>query len=98
MKTGAELIAEERQRQVEEEGWSPEHDKQWRNNELVFAAITYAIQEDEVPDEGLIAYWPWSKEWYKPKDRMSNLIRAGALIAAEIDRRQGEQNEHGNTR
>lgn len=30
--------------------------------------------------------WPWGREWWKPKDAMRNLVRAGALIAAEIDR------------
>jgi|ERR1041385_2674586 hypothetical protein len=31
--------------------------------------------------------WPWEAEWYKPgKDRIRQLVKAGALIAAEIDR------------
>jgi hypothetical protein len=36
-------------------------------------------------------WWPWSFEWWKPKDRIRNLVRAGALIAAEIDRLQAMQ-------
>ncbi|HDR0739562.1 TPA: DUF551 domain-containing protein [Pasteurella multocida] len=31
-------------------------------------------------------FWPWGKKYWNPKDRKENLIRAGALIAAEIDR------------
>jgi hypothetical protein len=30
--------------------------------------------------------WPWAREWWKPKDERSNLVRAGALILAEIER------------
>lgn len=34
--------------------------------------------------------WPWDKSWWKPTpdDRIRELIKAGALIAAEIDRLQ----------
>lgn len=30
--------------------------------------------------------WPWDQSWFKPKDRRRDLVRAGALIVAEIDR------------
>lgn len=30
--------------------------------------------------------WPWSSQWWKPKDPRRDLVRAGALIVAEIDR------------
>jgi hypothetical protein len=30
--------------------------------------------------------WPWAREWWKPKDERSNLVRAAALILAEIER------------
>lgn len=30
--------------------------------------------------------WPWDREWWKPKDRRRDLIRAAALIVAEIER------------
>jgi hypothetical protein len=30
--------------------------------------------------------WPWGKAWWKPKDDRRNLVRAGALILAEIER------------
>ncbi len=35
------------------------------------------------PDE---ITWPWHRDWWKPKDRRQNLVRAAALIIAEIDR------------
>lgn len=30
--------------------------------------------------------WPWATRWWKPKDRVRNLERAGALIIAELER------------
>lgn len=30
--------------------------------------------------------WPWAREWWKPKDQRHDLVRAGALIVAEIER------------
>lgn len=37
--------------------------------------------------------WPFSQEWWKPTpdDRIRELAKAGALIAAEIDRLQRMQ-------
>jgi hypothetical protein len=34
----------------------------------------------------LRALWPWAPEWFKPKNRRRDLVRAGALIVAEIER------------
>jgi hypothetical protein len=76
---GVELIKAERQRQVKVEGWTPEHDAKHTEGELATAAACYALGE-------LDNTWPWEAHWWKPKDRISNLVRAGALIAAEIDR------------
>lgn len=96
---GAELIAQERQRQIEEEGWTPEHDDEHTESELARAAICYTIaglHPSESPD-GIYAtehfatvWWParWAASWWKPAGRVKNLIKAGALIAAEIDRLQ----------
>ena len=101
MKTGSELIAEERQRQVEEEGWSSAHDDGYFGFELPRAAACYAMGEPiflerrlgvggdrRLPIVTFPNVWPWDKEEWKPKDDLSNLVRAGALIAAEIDRIQ----------
>lgn len=30
--------------------------------------------------------WPWEPRWWKPKDVLTDLIRAGALCLAEADR------------
>lgn len=91
-KTGIELIAEERKRQIEKEGWSPEHDDQHKNGELAQAAACYAINKLPVPAR---LSFPWPQHWDKRKkhDRKKSLIIAGALIAAELDRLMREENE-----
>lgn len=94
MKTGIELIAEERQRQIEKEGWTPEHDAEHNNSELAIAAASYAMPQGTrtymiVPDgQYLPIFWPFDARWWKPcpDDRIKELTKAGALIAAEIDR------------
>jgi hypothetical protein len=88
MKTGAELIAEERERQVKEEGWKAAHDDTHENEELVLAALAYATCRLDLFLRGA-AYWPWAREHWRPSwDQVRNLTKAGALIAAEIDRLQ----------
>lgn len=97
MKTGIEIIAEERQRQISGEGWTSEHDDKHMNGEMALAAKGYAeyagyqsIIEGEfnnISKNFIPEMWPWDKKWWKPsKDKIRNLAKAGALIAAEIDR------------
>jgi hypothetical protein len=89
MKTGIELIAEERQRQITGEGWTPENDDQHCNGALARAAAAYALPAWLRSYPLLARIWPFSAPWWKPTpmDRNRELIKAGALIAAEIDRR-----------
>lgn len=89
MKTGTELIADERQRQIEVEGWTPEHDSIHTDEELCYAAKSY-IESPHII--GIPPNWPWDFEWFKttPNDRVRELVKAGALIAAEIDRLQNQ--------
>jgi hypothetical protein len=76
-------IAAERQRQVESEGWTPEHDDQWSDGELARAAGCYAVAgRSTIP----VPTWPWSIKWFKPTSYRRNLIKAAALIVAEIER------------
>ena len=88
MKKGIELIAEERQRQIEKEKFTPEWDKGYKNEELVDAAICYAAvmkngRYNKMPPHR----WPWALDWWKPTpdNRIRELQKAGALIAAQID-------------
>jgi hypothetical protein len=89
MKTGTELIEEERARQISQEGWTPEHDATHNFGELRRAAAAYALAAKAGQDALIPVSWPWSQRWWKPSDDpVRNLVKAGALIAAEIDRLQ----------
>lgn len=88
---GVGLIAAERQRQIEHEGWSKDHDADDHDTgELGLAAAAYALEAVRPARELNRAIWPWDETWWKPKDPIRNLVRAGALIAAEIDRLQAD--------
>ena len=105
--TGAELIALERRRQVEKEGFDGEHDRShhwchlaragacYAAGEQVFTKEDYCIGGDaSLPHFHFTNLWPWECRWYNPKeDNLSNLVRAGALIAAAIDRLQAARLE-----
>jgi hypothetical protein len=87
-----EEIYSERRRQVDSEGWTPDHDDAHDNGELALAASAYAIRAGRAGrpaylyDDNPPSWWPWDKRWWKPKDARRDLIRAGALIVAEIER------------
>lgn len=109
--SGVELIAAERARQMQQEGWTPAHDDDHGDNELLRGAACYvwaarqaalplgermSFWDVTYPDQrGTRAWpvpsWPWEACWWKPTtDSVRNLVKAGALIAAEIDRMQRE--------
>ncbi len=91
---GARLIAAERARQMADEGWTPEHDDKHQDDVLAMAAVCYALPVSlrtlDAPDSEPPTGWPWGSGWWKPSpdDRVRELVKAGALIAAEIDRLQ----------
>lgn len=99
--TAIELIAAERQRQIEQEGWTTEHDQGWKNEELAQAAACYALPKDFRDVMGIGPYerqfvdvvWPFGAGHWKPSpnDRKRELVKAAALIAAEIDRLEAEE-------
>ena len=87
--TGIERIAAERKRQIGVEGWTAEHDSRHLIGELARAAACYALHASG--ERRVFAFWPWGNEWWKPsKNQIRDLEKAGALIAAEIDRLQME--------
>jgi hypothetical protein len=92
--TGIERIAAERKRQIEEEGFAAEHDDQWDKNELAMAALCYSAPDGNKYSV-LYPWWPWHWEWWKPGNRIHDLEKAGALIAAEIDRLLRMERENG---
>lgn len=94
MTEAARDVLAERRRQVEAEGWTPAHDDAYAEGELARAAACYALEGDTVitfpPEE-----WPWPESWWKPADDRRNLVKAGALILAAIERldRAGQQSQ-----
>lgn len=92
--TGLELIIAERERQITQEGWTAEHDAEHTEGQLAMAAACYAFDAVALPTidakRFIFDNWPWSRKWWKPTpdDTIRQLTKAGALIAAEIDRRQ----------
>lgn len=89
-------IAAERRRQQDVEGFSLDHDDKHERGELAAAGACYALlpakshaflarggagDVDAMPPQ-----WPWNSYWWKPEDDRRNLVRAGALIVAELER------------
>lgn len=80
-------VLAERRRQIEAEGCTPEHDDEHARFELARAGACYAEYgnwpaHSEVPPNS----WPWPAAWWKPSDYRRNLVKAAALILAEIER------------
>jgi hypothetical protein len=86
--SGSILIHAERWRQREEEGWTEDHDDEHAEGDLYEAAIAYLLAVGEPIDNPPPDVWPWDASWWKPtEDPVRQLVKAGALVAAEIDRR-----------
>ena len=95
---GVEIIAAERKRQIEVKGYTPEHDDEHDLGELGLAAALYALPYDaKIGNEPLltqddfialhIALETGCGFYVDPEpDKLKRLAKAGALIAAEIDR------------
>jgi hypothetical protein len=86
-------ILAERRRQVDEEGWTADHDDEIHAGELAAAAASYALNAadqlhplsrgaggNEQP-----AIWPWASDWWKPTAPRRDLIKAAALLIAQIE-------------
>ncbi len=75
----AHLIVAERRQQILK-GYSLVHDNLHWSGELLFGALAYLCCPGDV-------LWPFEPEVFKPStDPVRNLVKAGALIAAEGDR------------
>jgi hypothetical protein len=89
-----DLIYAERQRQLNTKGWTREHDDDNHcSGELALAAVCYATPEKKRNynyDGKAPREWPWHDSAWNPSpdDRICELIKAGALILAEIERLQ----------
>lgn len=89
LSAAAQDVLDERRRQIEAEGWTPEHDDEHGDGQMAVAAGCYAMRAYE-PDRLKVitapASWPWDLEWWKPSTTRRDLVKAGALILAEIER------------
>lgn len=92
---GCAKICKERKRQVDVKGCPTINDAHnYYDNELTRAALCYVAPPKErnllnEDDDSLVSwYWPFDDEWWKPTpdNRSRELEKAGALIAADLDR------------
>lgn len=90
-------VIAERERQLNSENYSLANDDMYEQNELVRAAASYTnhvvgrswifertpdlYQAEVAPD-----FWPWKDEFWKPKSPRQDLVKAAALLLAEIER------------
>lgn len=93
-------VLAERQRQIEAEGWSLLHDDEHSRGELAAAGAAYAAYAEDLQadrrilDAGPPAFWPFGTAWWKPHaDSRRNLIKAAALLLAEIERLDRRENK-----
>lgn len=98
--TGSELIAEKIRTNREHKGYTAKHDNKHDNKhdkgELYAAAVCYLDrawlqiqQKTPLKGPGPLYMWPFEEAaWKSSDDPIRNLVHAGALIAAEIDRLQ----------
>jgi hypothetical protein len=86
MSKAIEDVIAERKRQVEVEGFTTDHDDAYMRGELAKAAACYALKASGLVDTLAQRFWPWTRDWWKPKDPRANLVRAAALVIAEIER------------
>lgn len=86
MKTGIEQISEERLKQIAKHSYTAYHDIGYKNKELLLAAMTYlkkAMLNNGFNEEET---WPFEKQYFNDEGYVENLKKAGAFIAAELDR------------
>lgn len=84
-------IAAERDRQIHAEGFTLAHDDRHSSGEIAVAAAVYTLlaadwDPPSTQEDLLDRMWPWEPAWLKCKTARQNLIRAAALIVAEIER------------
>jgi hypothetical protein len=76
----------ERKRQIGRKGYSAERDDQYSSYELPRAAACYVMNASGIPRHRALIYWPFTPVDFKPSDRRRDLVKATALLLAEIER------------
>ena len=95
-KTGAQLIALERIRQTKVLGWTAEHDDGHEYGDMRVVAAVLATDGTDASVTDALGRGTGTNPWGLEKkygyqyggDEIAKLVVAGALIAAEIDRKQ----------
>lgn len=85
LSNAVQSVIAERQRHQSVEGWTPEHDDQYSKSQLLWASSCYVLNAIH-PFNRIPFGWPWTPEWWKPTNPRRDLVKAGALILAEIER------------
>lgn len=67
-------VADERQRQRDAEGWTLDHDDGHKGGELARAGACYALHAGTDLGGQTPLFWPWAKEWFKPKTARRDLV------------------------
>jgi hypothetical protein len=99
--TALDDIAAERRRQIAAEGFDAQHDDNYPPGTLALAGAVYALPNAEAESlhgSGVpvwLAFWPWDREWLRKGDRRRDLVKAAALIVAEIDRLDRSERQGG---
>lgn len=90
-----QAIVDERARQIIGEKFGHEHDDMHTEGEIADAAACYAMTADSRSQSGRVfgltfrtVLWPWDEKWWKPspEDRRRELVKAAAMLIAEIER------------
>ena len=80
-------VLRERVRQVKVLGQTHEHDDEHQGREIAAAAACYALRAAGLAIScGSSTMWPWGPLAWKPDTPRRMLVKAGALIMAEIER------------
>lgn len=85
LSNAVQSVIAERQRHQSAEGWTPEHDDQYSKSQLLWASSCYVLNAIH-PFNRIPFGWPWTPEWWKPTNPRRDMVKAGALILAEIER------------
>lgn len=84
--SAASDVLAERQRQITQEGWTSERDDQYIHGDLPSAAAAYAMYAAGDTEPNILRLWPWESKWWKPTNPRRSLVKAAALLLAEIER------------
>ena len=88
-KTIADIIAEWQSVPL---GLPPASDLKPSDLPKAIAALTFAGVPRYARSGWPALFWPWRRPRFRPGDQRENLVRAGALILAELQRLDSQEN------